>query len=348
MQWTAPLAAIVEASLENADGRPRALRSRRCAGPSLSPRRPTWRSMPPPLAISSGSPSAATRDAQLVAQAVAAMSAQEIRSQVRFAAMLVPGRWASDKPMATGGAGAWKGRRVRCQSPPVVARALAGSRERAGRHRPWTDPAGLLVSRRTEEAISMAKHFRVVAVASLALSAGCSSFGVTTTETPALAPFSAAATGREVCVVRSGELPRRSLQRWSTTTPSSSAPRKTVPTSAIWRSPASTRSCRTGRTATRTAVLSAQAGQQYYLKQAWLFPGSGGMPFRWIDESTAQSEIRDDGTRCSRKSLGTRRSLTRDPSLPRPRLGRATRNIGRAAVLPIGSTRRDDSTCSKA
>ncbi len=53
----------------------------------------------------------------------------------------------------------------------------------------------------------MAKHSPVV-VTTLALSAGCSSFGVTTTETPALAPFSTTVGGAaKVCVVRGGELP---------------------------------------------------------------------------------------------------------------------------------------------
>ncbi len=105
MQWTAPLAAIVEASLENAEG------DRAAAVSTL--RRAVALAEEADMALYAaaarhqlGVAVGGDSGSQLVAQAVAAMSAQEIRSEVRFAAMLVPGRWASDKPMATGGAGA--------------------------------------------------------------------------------------------------------------------------------------------------------------------------------------------------------------------------------------------------
>ncbi len=141
----------------------------------------------------------------------------------------------------------------------------------------------------------MAKHFRVVAVASLALSAGCSSFGVTTTETPALAPFSAAATGAaKVCVVRSGELPAPFFTTVVYDNAKLVGATKDGTYFCYLAEPGQHTILSDGAYGTRTAVLSAQAGQQYYLKQAWLFPGFRGHALSWIDESTAQSEIRDD------------------------------------------------------
>ncbi len=48
-----------------------------------------------------------------------------------------------------------------------------------------------------------------------------------------------------------------------------------------------------GTYGSRTALLTAQAGRRYYLKQAWLLPGVRGHALSWIDESVAQDEIQD-------------------------------------------------------
>ncbi len=140
----------------------------------------------------------------------------------------------------------------------------------------------------------MAKHFPVL-LATLALSAGCSSFGVTTTETPALAPFSTAvSSAAKVCVVRGGDLPAPFFTTVVYDNAKLVGATKDGTYFCYLAEPGRHTIVSDGAYGSRTAVLTAQAGRQYYLKQAWLFPGFRGHALSWIDASTAQTEIAAD------------------------------------------------------
>lgn len=140
----------------------------------------------------------------------------------------------------------------------------------------------------------MANHLPIV-LATLALSAGCSSFGVTTTGTPALAPFSAAATGAaKICVVRGGDLPAPFFTTVVYDNAKLVGATKDGTYFCYLAEPGKHTIVSDGAYGSRTAELTAQGGQEYYLRQAWLFPGFRGHALSWIDASTAQTEIADD------------------------------------------------------
>jgi hypothetical protein len=144
----------------------------------------------------------------------------------------------------------------------------------------------------------MAKRFRVLrvlALATLALSAGCSSFGLTTTETPVVASFSASAAGQaKVCVVRTGDLPAPFFTTVVYDNGKLVGATKDGTYFCYLAEPGKHAILSDGAYGDRTAVLTAQAGQQYYLKQSWLFPGFRGHALSWIDAPTAQAEIQGD------------------------------------------------------
>ncbi len=94
MPWTAPLAAIVEASLENAsDNRDAAIAALRRAVTLAEEADMALHAAAARHQL--GMALGGAPGAPLILQAVTAMTAQEIRSPERFAAMLVPGRWAT-------------------------------------------------------------------------------------------------------------------------------------------------------------------------------------------------------------------------------------------------------------
>ena len=142
----------------------------------------------------------------------------------------------------------------------------------------------------------MAMHVRVLALtATLALSAGCSSFGLTTSETPAIAPFSASSVAEaKVCVVRSDDLPAPFFTTVVYDNAKLVGATKDGTYFCYRAEPGEHAILSDGAYGNRTAVLTAQAGHQYYLKQEWLVPGFRGHALSWIDESTAQAEIGGD------------------------------------------------------
>ena len=93
MAWTAPLAAMVEASLENASGdRPAAIATLRRAVALAEAADMSLYAAAARHQL--GAAVGGDEGSLLLAHAVTAMTAQEIRSPERFATMLVPGRWA--------------------------------------------------------------------------------------------------------------------------------------------------------------------------------------------------------------------------------------------------------------
>ena len=142
----------------------------------------------------------------------------------------------------------------------------------------------------------MEMRIRVLTLtATLAVSAGCSSFGLSTSETPALAPFGASATGQaKVCVVRSDDLPALLFTTVVYDNAKLVGATKDGTYFCYLAEPGQHSIVSDGTYGNRTAVLTAQAGHQYYLKQEWLIPGFRGHALSWIDESTARAEIGGD------------------------------------------------------
>jgi hypothetical protein len=148
--------------------------------------------------------------------------------------------------------------------------------------------------------MAMHKRFSARSTPFLALAAGvfatgCSSFGVSTTDTPAVAPFGAAAAGQaKVCVVRGGDLPAPFFTTVVYDNAKLVGATKDGTYFCYLAEPGKHTIVSDGAYGSRTAVLTAQAGGQYYLKQAWRFPGFLGHALSWIDEPTAQAEIRSN------------------------------------------------------
>jgi hypothetical protein len=131
-------------------------------------------------------------------------------------------------------------------------------------------------------------------VAALALSAGCSSYGITTTEVPALSPFAAAPMGQaKVCVVRGG-MPAPLY----TTVVYDNAKLMGATSDGTYfcygAEPGEHVIVSDATFGKRTARLTALPGGRYYLKQAWLLPAVRGHALSWIDEGTAKDEIDGD------------------------------------------------------
>lgn len=143
----------------------------------------------------------------------------------------------------------------------------------------------------------MTKHRRTLtaAIASFGIaSTACSSYGVATSEMPAVAPFTATrANEAKVCVVRGG----------------APAPLYTTVVydngKLVGATKDGTYFCYAvesgkhvivsdGTFGSPTALLTAQAGRRYYLKQAWLLPAVRGHALSWIDEPAARDEMEGD------------------------------------------------------
>jgi hypothetical protein len=141
----------------------------------------------------------------------------------------------------------------------------------------------------------MQTHLRILFVATLACSAGCSSFGVTATETPAVLPFSSSAAGEAtVCVVRGGALPAPFFTTVVYDNAKLVGATKDGTYFCYLAEPGKHTIVSDGAYGSRKAVLTAEAGRQYFLKQAWRFPGFLGHALSWIDEPTAQAAIGDN------------------------------------------------------
>jgi hypothetical protein len=126
----------------------------------------------------------------------------------------------------------------------------------------------------------------------LAVAAGCSPYGVATSDVAALSPFSPTDDLAKVCVIRSGfpapfyatvvhdDGKLVGVTHDETYFCYLAEPGKHVIVS-------------DGAFGTRTADLTAEAGHRYYLRQTWLLPAVRGHAVSWIDESVAQAEVRD-------------------------------------------------------
>lgn len=135
----------------------------------------------------------------------------------------------------------------------------------------------------------------LLALATAVSAAGCSSFGVSTTEMPAVSPFSASAGGQaKVCVVRGGALPAPFFTTVVYDNAKLVGATKDGTYFCYWAEPGKHTIVSDGAYGSRTALLTAEAGGQYYLKQAWRFPGFLGHALSWIDEPTAEAEIRSN------------------------------------------------------
>ena len=148
----------------------------------------------------------------------------------------------------------------------------------------------------------MPTHERFLALPTLFLAlaaavgaAGCSSFGVSTTDRPPVAPFGALASDQaKVCVVRGGDLPAPFFTTVVYDNAKLVGATKDGTYFCYLAEPGQHTIVSDGAYGRRTAVLRAQAGGQYYLKQAWRFPGFLGHALSWIDEPTAKAEIRSN------------------------------------------------------
>ena len=113
-----------------------------------------------------------------------------------------------------------------------------------------------------------------LALAAAAGAAGCSSFGVSTTDRPPVAPFGALASDQaKVCVVRGGDLPAPFFTTVVYDNAKLVGATKDGTYFCYLAEPGQHTIVSDGAYGRRTAVLRAQAGGQYYLKQAWRFPG---------------------------------------------------------------------------
>jgi hypothetical protein len=135
---------------------------------------------------------------------------------------------------------------------------------------------------------------RLLTIVTLGLATGCSSFGVATSETPAVAPFTAAIDEAKVCVVRGGAVPAPFFTTVVYDNGKLVGATKDETYFCYLAEPGKHVIVSDGTYGSRTALLTAQAGRRYYLKQEWLLPGVRGHALSWIDESIAQDEIRDD------------------------------------------------------
>jgi hypothetical protein len=151
-----------------------------------------------------------------------------------------------------------------------------------------------LAARRIENS-NMTTHVHLpLASPLLLLLAGCSSYGVTTTEVPAVAPFGAAAAGEaRVCVVRGG-----APAPLYTTVVYDNAKLVGATVDGTYfcygAEPGDHVIVSDGTFGRRTARLIAVPGGHYYLKQAWLLPAVRGHALSWIDEPSARDEMDGD------------------------------------------------------
>jgi hypothetical protein len=127
-----------------------------------------------------------------------------------------------------------------------------------------------------------------------ALTTGCSSYAVATSETPVVAPFTATTSDAKVCVVRGGALPAPLFTTVVYDNGKLVGATKDETYFCYLAEPGKHVIVSDGTYGSRTAFLMAQAGRRYYLKQVWLFPGVRGHALSWIDEAVVQSEIQDD------------------------------------------------------
>ncbi len=135
---------------------------------------------------------------------------------------------------------------------------------------------------------------RLLALAIVALGTGCSSYGVLTGEPPTVAPFAATADQAKICVLRAGPVPAPFYTTVVYDNGKLVGATKDETYFCYLAQPGKHVIVSDGAFGNRTALLTAQAGQRYYLKQTWLVPGFRGHALNWIDEDVAQAELRDD------------------------------------------------------
>lgn len=128
----------------------------------------------------------------------------------------------------------------------------------------------------------------------LALTAGCSSYGVATGEAPAVAPFASTADQAKVCVVRGGILPAPLYTTVVYDNGKLVGATKDETYFCYFAQPGKHVIVSDGTFGSRSALLTAEAGRRYYLKQTWLVPAFRGHTLNWIDESVAQQELQGD------------------------------------------------------
>jgi hypothetical protein len=136
--------------------------------------------------------------------------------------------------------------------------------------------------------------FRLLPLFALALASACSSYGVATSETPVVAPFSAArADAAKICVVRGGvPAPLYTSVVYDNGTLVGATKDGTYFCYAA--EPGKHVILSDATFGDRTARLDARAGRVYFLKQAWLFPAVRGHELSWIDEPAARDEMQGD------------------------------------------------------
>jgi hypothetical protein len=140
----------------------------------------------------------------------------------------------------------------------------------------------------------MSAKLLLLAIAVPALATGCSSYGLATTESPAVPPFSAVADQAKVCVMRGGPAPAPFYTTVVYDNGKLVGATKDETYFCYLAQPGKHVIISDGAFGNRTALLTAEAGRRYYLKQTWLVPGFRGHALNWIDESVAQSELQDD------------------------------------------------------
>jgi hypothetical protein len=133
---------------------------------------------------------------------------------------------------------------------------------------------------------------RLWMLTTLAMAAGCSSYGLATSETAAVSPFSATFNVAKVCVIRSG-FPAPLYTTVVHDDGKLVGATKDDTYFCYLAEPGKHVIISDGAFGTRTAQLSAEAGHRYYLRQYWLVPAVRGRDVAWIDEAVAQSEVQD-------------------------------------------------------
>ena len=140
----------------------------------------------------------------------------------------------------------------------------------------------------------MARLHLLLALPSILAPLGCSSFGVTTSEMPAVAPFTASETGdAKVCVFRSG-IP---APLFTTTVRDNGAlvgATKDRTYFCYLAEPGVHRIVSDGTYGETEATFEAAPGRRYYVRQSWLFPAPRGHELSFLDESFAREEMAGD------------------------------------------------------
>jgi hypothetical protein len=126
------------------------------------------------------------------------------------------------------------------------------------------------------------------------LGSACSAYGVTTSNVPAVTPFGeATAQQAEVCVLRGGApSPFYTIVVYDNDKLVGATQDGTY--FCYLAEPGRHRIVSDAMFGVRTAMLAAEPGRAYYLKQSWLLPGVRGHALSWVDPSVALADIRDE------------------------------------------------------